>query len=76
MASITLGGSPASTIGNLPEIGSIAPDFTLTKLDLSEASIADFKGQKLVPQTLRKIQELRKWISDLKLDINISVDGN
>ena len=48
MASITLGGSPASTIGNLPEIGSIAPDFTLTKLDLSEASLADFKGQKLV----------------------------
>jgi Peroxiredoxin len=48
MASITLGGSPVNTVGELPKVGSIAPDFTLTKLDLSEASLSDFKGQKLV----------------------------
>ncbi|MEC7265576.1 MAG: thiol peroxidase [Bacteroidota bacterium] len=48
MASITLGGSPVNTVGELPKVGSVAPDFTLTKLDLSEASLSDFKGQKLV----------------------------
>jgi ribulose-phosphate 3-epimerase len=35
-----------------------------------------FKGQKLVSQTLRKIERLKKLIQDLKLDIKIEVDGN
>lgn len=35
-----------------------------------------YKGQPLVPQTLRKIEALRQQIADLKLDIKISVDGN
>ena len=32
--------------------------------------------QKLVPQTLRKIEKLRERIDDMRLDIKISVDGN
>ncbi len=35
-----------------------------------------YKGQPLVPQTLRKIEKLRKIIKDMQLDIQISVDGN
>ena len=35
-----------------------------------------FMGQKLVPQTLRKIQKLRKMIDKMNLDIKITVDGN
>ena len=35
-----------------------------------------FMGQKLVPQTLRKIEKLRELITDMHLDIKISVDGN
>ena len=35
-----------------------------------------YKGQKLVPQTLRKIEKLKQTISDLKLDVKIEVDGN
>jgi len=35
-----------------------------------------FMGGKLVPQTLRKIEKLRELISDMHLDIKISVDGN
>ena len=35
-----------------------------------------FMGQKLVPQTLRKIEKLRERINDMHLDIKISVDGN
>jgi ribulose-phosphate 3-epimerase len=35
-----------------------------------------YKGQPLVPQTLRKVEKLRKMINDMKLDLKISVDGN
>ena len=48
MASITLGGNPIHTSGELPKVGSQAPDFKLVKNDLSIASLADFKGSKLV----------------------------
>ena len=48
MASITLGGNQISTSGELPKVGSKAPDFQLVKTDLSIASLADFAGSKLV----------------------------
>jgi thioredoxin-dependent peroxiredoxin len=48
MAKITLKGNPLNTSGNLPEKGNVAPSFTLVKSDLSEASLSDFKGKKLV----------------------------
>lgn len=35
-----------------------------------------YKGQPLVPQTLRKVEKLRKMINDMKLDLQVSVDGN
>lgn len=48
MARITLQGNPINTIGELPENGSKAPDFKLTKTDLSDVSIADFAGKRLI----------------------------
>lgn len=48
MASITLGGNPINTNGELPKVGSITPQFQLVKTDLSVASLADFLGSKLV----------------------------
>jgi thiol peroxidase len=48
MASITLGGNPIHTNGSLPQVGSKAIDFQLVKNDLSEATLADFAGIKLV----------------------------
>lgn len=48
MASITLGGNPIHTSGELPKVGSKAPDFQLVKTDLSVASLKDFAGSKLV----------------------------
>ncbi len=48
MANITLGGNPIHTSGNLPEIGSNAADFQLVKTDLSIATLADFKGTKII----------------------------
>ena len=48
MASITLGGNPIQTSGELPKIGSKIADFKLIKTDLSVASLGDFAGKKLV----------------------------
>ena len=48
MANITFKGSPISTIGKLPEINTVAPDFTLTKTDLSDATLKDFLGNTMV----------------------------
>lgn len=48
MATITLGGNPIHTSGELPKVGSKAPDFQLVKTDLSVASLSDFTGSKLV----------------------------
>lgn len=48
MASITLGGNPIHTTGELPKTGSKAADFKLVKNDLSLVSLADFAGSKLV----------------------------
>ena len=46
MAQIKLGGNPIHTNGDLPKVGSPAPDFKLTDMDLNDVSLADFKGKK------------------------------
>ncbi|MDH5367055.1 MAG: thiol peroxidase [Cyclobacteriaceae bacterium] len=48
MAQITLKGNPINTIGELPTIGSKAPDFVLTKVDLSPYSSSEMEGKKVV----------------------------
>ena len=45
MATITLKGNPIHSIGELPAIGSKAPDFKLTKGDMSDVSLGDFSGK-------------------------------
>ncbi len=48
MATITFKGTPVNTIGELPQINAKGPDFTLTKTDLSDVSLGDFAGKKVV----------------------------
>jgi thiol peroxidase len=48
MATITVGGKPVKTSGDLPSVGSTAPDFLLTKGDLSDVSLKDFQGKKKI----------------------------
>lgn len=48
MATITLGGNPIHTNGELPLKGSKAPDFQLVKTDLSTITLSDYAGSKLV----------------------------
>lgn len=48
MGQVTFKGSPVQTSGNLPKVGTQAPNFKLVGADLSEISLADFKGKRVV----------------------------
>jgi thioredoxin-dependent peroxiredoxin len=48
MATITLKGSPIETVGFLPKVGTQAPDFTVTKTDLSEIKLKNYLGKKIL----------------------------
>src|SRR5512139_412106 len=48
MTQIAFKGNPVHTAGSLPAVGSAAPDFSVIKADLSETTLADYKGKKLV----------------------------
>ena len=48
MATITLGGNPVHTSGELPKVGSKLADFKLIQNDLSIADLSTFAGKKLV----------------------------
>ena len=48
MATVTLHGDSINTIGELPATGNQAPNFNLTKGDLSSISLSDYKGKKVV----------------------------
>jgi thiol peroxidase len=46
MATITLQGNACNTSGELPGIGSTAPDFTLVDSKLNDVHLADYAGKK------------------------------
>jgi thiol peroxidase len=48
MATVTLGGNPISISGDLPAVGTKAPDFTLTGGDLADVSLSKYAGKKVI----------------------------
>lgn len=48
MSEIKLKGNPIHTSGALPKVGSKAPDFRLTKTDLSDIGLKDFAGKRIL----------------------------
>ena len=48
MAKISSRGEIVETSGELPEIGTAAPDFSLRKADLSLVTLGDYRGSRLV----------------------------
>ncbi|WP_249185555.1 MULTISPECIES: thiol peroxidase [unclassified Moritella] len=48
MMSITFQGTPVSVSGTFPQVGQVAPSFTLCAADLSELSLDSLKGQQVV----------------------------
>lgn len=45
---ITLRGTPVKVEGNLPAVGTAAPDFKLTSGDLAEVTLKNFAGKRKV----------------------------
>ncbi|MFM7855988.1 MAG: thiol peroxidase [Flammeovirgaceae bacterium] len=43
-----LGPNPANTVGELPAVGTISPDFLLTSNDMKDVSLKDFVGKNVV----------------------------
>jgi thiol peroxidase len=48
MAHIMLGDTPVTTTGELPQVGSKAPDFTVTKTDLTDTTLSEYSGKNVV----------------------------
>jgi thiol peroxidase len=48
MATVTLKGNAFETAGTLPAVGTKAPAFTLVKTDLSQVSLADYAGSRVI----------------------------
>ncbi len=48
MAQITLQGNSIETVGELPALNTQAPDYTLTRTDLSDCGPGDFSGKTIV----------------------------
>ena len=79
MATITLGGNPIHTSGELPKVGSKLADFKLVKEDLSIATLADFSNTKLLlnifpsvetgvcSAALRKFNEIASGLNNTKV---------
>lgn len=48
METVYFKGQEVHTYGNVPAVGTQAPDFTLTKADLGELKLSDMRGKKVV----------------------------
>lgn len=48
MANITLKGNPIQTQGTLPAVGSLAPDVTLTGMDLADKKLSSIPGKRVL----------------------------
>ena len=55
MAETLFRGSTVHTVGELPAVGTKAPDFTLTGADLGEVSLSDFAGRRVVRPCPRRL---------------------
>ena len=55
MATVTLKGNEIHTSGELPAVGSSAPEFSLAKGDLSKATLSDYRGKKVVLNVFHSI---------------------
>ena len=84
-SSVTLKGSPVDVAGNLPQIGSTAPNFTLVDAALQDATLDTYAGKRKVlnlfpsvdtPTCASSIREFNKRASsmDNTVVINISAD--
>ena len=85
MSKITINGKIIETIGELPKLGTAAPDFNLVKADLSEATLKDYAGKRLIlnifpsidtPTCATSVRRFNQAASDLKNTAVICVSAD
>lgn len=73
MATVTFKGSAVKTNGELPAVGTQAPDFKLVGAGLNEISLADYKGKRVILNIFPSIdtgvcaasvRNFNKWASE------------
>ena len=85
MSNVTLKGNPVELTGNLPKVGSTAPDFTLVDKALQDVSLDAFAGKRKVlnifpsvdtPTCAMSVRAFNKHASSLDntVVLNISAD--
>ncbi len=82
MAKVKFKGNEVNTNGQLPAVGSQAPDFKLVGASLNEISLADFKGKRVVLNIFPSIdtgvcassvRQFNNWISKQENTVVICV---
>ncbi|MDD4489014.1 MAG: thiol peroxidase [Paludibacter sp.] len=82
MAKITFKGNAVNTNGQLPAVGSKAPDFKLVGAGLNELTLADYKGKRVVLNIFpsldtgvcaTSVRQFNKWVSDKENTVVICV---
>ncbi len=85
MAEFIHKGNKAQTSGELPKVGSVAPAFTLTGLDLKDVSLGDLTGKRIVlnifpsidtstcAMSVRRFNQLASGLTNT-LVVNVSKD--
>jgi thiol peroxidase len=85
MASITLGGNPCHTVGELPAVGSKAPSFTVTDQELQDVTSDQLAGTRVVLSIFpsvgtgvcaaseRRFNELAAGLDDTRV-VSVSMD--
>jgi len=76
MAEIKLRGNPIKTNGELPAVGSAAPDFKLVDANLQEVSLAAFKGKKKLLNIVPSLDTPTCAISTKKFNDFAKANGN
>ena len=73
MATVKFKGGDVHSIGNLPEVGSNAPDFTLVNASLQEIHLSDYKGKRVLLNIFpsldtgtcaMSVRKFNKWVSE------------
>jgi len=73
MAKITLNGTTCNTSGELPAVGSKAPDFHLVDSKLNDVSLADYKGRKIVMNIVPSLDTPTCATSTIKFNAHAAV---
>ena len=73
MAKITLHGNVCNTSGDLPAVGSKAPDFHLVDAKLNDVRLANYKGRKIVMNIVPSLDTPTCATSTIKFNAHAAV---